>query len=114
MYHHLKEGNILGLDQHVVTINVDEPQESNPLDDPLASLQKGWSIFSSFALQGAKIAVSGAETLGKTVTESVIKPTATAIRDPDFNKNMQSYVTTFSQKVSVYFNLGNRSWYQRI
>jgi ADP-ribosylation factor GTPase-activating protein 1 len=71
-------------------------------------------MFSSFALQGAKIAVSGAETLGKTVTESVIKPTATAIRDPDFNKNMQSYVITLSQKVPIYFNVGKRSRYKRI
>jgi hypothetical protein len=70
------------------------------LDDPIASLQKGWSMFSSFAMQGAKLAVSGAETIGKTVTETVIKPTTTAIRDPNFNNNMSSYVSQFQQKVT--------------
>lgn len=58
-------------------------------------------MLSSFALQGAKLAVSGAETLGKTVTENVIKPTTTAVRDPNFNQNVSSYVGTFTQKVLV-------------
>ncbi len=77
----------------------DPPQPDNVLDDPIASLSKGWSIFSSFAIQGAKLAVSGAETLGKTVTENVIKPTAAAVRDPDFQQNLTSYVGTIGQKV---------------
>jgi ADP-ribosylation factor GTPase-activating protein 1 len=78
----------------------DPPTSDNPLEDPLASLQKGWSMFSSIALQGAKLAVSGAETLGKTVTETVIKPTTTAIRDPNFNNNVTAYVSNLQQKVT--------------
>ncbi|KAJ3360525.1 hypothetical protein HDU91_004549 [Kappamyces sp. JEL0680] len=86
---------------------VDEPPEpDSTFDDPLASFSKGWSVFSSFAVQGAKLAVSGAETLGKTVTESVIKPTAAAVRDPDFQQNLSTYVGTIGQKVTEYGSKG--------
>ncbi|KAJ3271338.1 hypothetical protein HDV01_006843 [Terramyces sp. JEL0728] len=73
-------------------------KELNPLDDPMATISKGWSMFSSFAVQGAKLAVSGAETLGKTVNEQVIKPTTAAVRDPEFNNNISSYVSNIGQK----------------
>ncbi|KAJ3302769.1 hypothetical protein HDV03_004586 [Kappamyces sp. JEL0829] len=82
------------------------PEPDSTFDDPLASFSKGWSVFSSFAVQGAKLAVSGAETLGKTVTESVIKPTAAAVRDPDFQQNLSTYVGTIGQKVTEYGSKG--------
>lgn len=56
-------------------------------------------MFSSYAIQGAKLAVSGAEQVGKIASENVIKPTTTAIRDPNFQSNMSTYVNTFGQKV---------------
>ncbi|KAI8900804.1 hypothetical protein BC833DRAFT_580584 [Globomyces pollinis-pini] len=78
-----------------------EPPASNdPFDDPIASLSKGWSMLSTFANQAAKIAVNGAETLGKTVNETVIKPTTTAVRDPEFGNKMESYINNFGQKVT--------------
>ena len=64
-------------------------------------LAKGWGIFSSYAQTGVKIAVASAETLGKTVNEQVIQPTSMAVRDPNFNNNMQQYYTTFSEKVTT-------------
>jgi hypothetical protein len=47
-----------------------------------------------------KIAVSGAEQLGRTVNDKVIQPTATAIRDPEFNNNISTYVSNFGTKVT--------------
>nr|KAJ3420178.1 Zn finger-containing GTPase- Activating Protein for ARF [Polyrhizophydium stewartii] len=63
------------------------------LDDPLKTLSRGWSIFTSYASEGAKRAAVGAEIVGQSLTERVIKPTAAAIRDPELSKNVQSYVT---------------------
>ncbi|KAI8929985.1 hypothetical protein BC831DRAFT_441815 [Entophlyctis helioformis] len=73
----------------------------NILDDPMRSLSRGWSLFTSYATEGAKLAVSGAEIVGQSLTEKVIKPAATAVRDPEFSKNVSSYVSTVSQKVRV-------------
>lgn len=72
----------------------------------MATISKGWSVFSSFAMQGAKIAVAGAETIGKTVTSNVINPTTSAIRDPDFTQNVSQYASTFTQKVNPTASLG--------
>ena len=71
------------------------------LEDPIASLSKGWSVFSSFAMKGAKLAVAGAENLGKSVASNVIAPTTATIRDPHFNQNVSSYVSSLTQKVFV-------------
>ncbi|KAI8910390.1 hypothetical protein EDD86DRAFT_190293 [Gorgonomyces haynaldii] len=70
------------------------------LENPMAALGKGWSLFTTYASKGAEIAISGAEVVGKTVTEKVIKPTAAAVRDPEFNQNVSTYLTTIQQKVT--------------
>lgn len=76
----------------------------DPLEDPLGALTKGFSFFASSTVsaltQGTKLAISGAEVLGQKLTETVIDPTAKAVRDPDFSKNVSSYVSTFQQKVT--------------
>lgn len=46
------------------------------------------------------MAVSGVESLGKAATENVINPATTALRDPNLQQNVSSYVGTFGQKVS--------------
>ncbi|KAL2911500.1 ADP-ribosylation factor GTPase-activating protein gcs1 [Polyrhizophydium stewartii] len=70
-----------------------ERDAASLLDDPLKTLSRGWSIFTSYASEGAKRAAVGAEIVGQSLTERVIKPTAAAIRDPELSKNVQSYVT---------------------
>ena len=70
------------------------------LDDSLNTLSKGWGLFTSYASAGAKIAFDGAVKASETINESVIKPTATAIQDPNLSKNVSSYVSTFSQQVT--------------
>jgi ADP-ribosylation factor GTPase-activating protein 1 len=48
-----------------------EDRRDDQFDDPLATVSKGWGLLSSLATAGAKLALTGAETLGKTVTEKV-------------------------------------------
>eukprot|EP00842_Homolaphlyctis_polyrhiza_P006349 jgi/Hompol1/6715/HPOL_005054-RA len=45
--------------------------DSSLLDDPLKTLSKGWSIFSSYAVEGAKLAATNAERVGQVLTENV-------------------------------------------
>ncbi|EGF76111.1 hypothetical protein BATDEDRAFT_93026 [Batrachochytrium dendrobatidis JAM81] len=91
---------------------VNQPQQNstrdagNLLDDPMRTLSMGWSLFTSYAAEGAKLAVGGAERVGQTLTDNVIKPTAAAIRDPELSKNVQSYVSVISQKVTEVGNTG--------
>ncbi|RKO94305.1 hypothetical protein BDK51DRAFT_28936, partial [Blyttiomyces helicus] len=84
---------------------------ANLLEDPLATLSKGWSLFASGAsgvvgvlgttvVEGAKLAVSGAEMVGQKVSENVIKPTTQAVRDPEFTNNLSGYVSSFGQKIT--------------
>ncbi|KAJ3182885.1 Zn finger-containing GTPase- Activating Protein for ARF [Gaertneriomyces sp. JEL0708] len=83
----------------------------NILDDPLAAISKGWGflaptvtsfagVLGSTVMEGAKLAVAGAETLGQKVAENVIQPTAAAVRDPNFKDNVTRSVTTFGTKVT--------------
>ncbi|KAH6567464.1 hypothetical protein BASA62_006093 [Batrachochytrium salamandrivorans] len=72
----------------------------NMLEDPMRTLSMGWSLFTSYASEGAKLAAGGAERVGQSITEHVIKPTAAVIRDPELSKNVQSYVSVISQKVT--------------
>jgi ADP-ribosylation factor GTPase-activating protein 1 len=51
--------------------NIRKEENIDPFEDPMAAVSKGWSMFSSFAFQGAKMAISTAETLGKTVNDNV-------------------------------------------
>ncbi|KAJ3218674.1 Zn finger-containing GTPase- Activating Protein for ARF [Clydaea vesicula] len=78
--------------------------QSDPLSDPLATLSKGWSFFSTNALSAldysTKIAMTSAELVGQKLTETVIEPTTKAVRDPEFKSNMSSYVTHGLTKVT--------------
>jgi hypothetical protein len=91
------------------------------LDDPIASLSKGFgwlsanastafSVLGNKVQEGAKLAAIGAEKVGTTLNENVIKPTATAIQDPkareSLTKNVGTYVSTFGQKVAQAGNDG--------
>lgn len=78
MYVLAREVNTLVLAAHMVPIFETEPEErsstrmpDNLLEDPVATLTKGWSLFTTYASKGAKLAVNGAETLGRTLNENV-------------------------------------------
>ncbi|KAI8821345.1 uncharacterized protein EV422DRAFT_556769 [Fimicolochytrium jonesii] len=84
---------------------------ANILEDPLKALSKGWGFLAptltsvaglvgNTVMEGAKIAVSGAEMVGQKVAENVIQPTATAVRDPNFKDNLSRSVTSFGSKVT--------------
>lgn len=81
------------------------------MEDPVAALSKGFSWFTTNAStaisvlgtkvqEGAKIAAHQAETLGATLNENVLKPTASAIQDPSLGRNVSQYVSTFGERVS--------------
>ncbi|KAJ3112096.1 hypothetical protein HK100_002451 [Physocladia obscura] len=73
--------------------------QSDLLTDPLQTLSLGWSMFSSTVAKATSVAVSGAEQLGQTLTENVIKPTTTALRDPNLSNNLSSTLNTFGHVV---------------
>ncbi len=76
------------------------------MDDPLASLSKGFSFLATYATKGAKLAVEGAEFVGQSLTENVIKPTTAAVRDPELSKNMGGFMSNLGQKVTQVGNKG--------
>ncbi|KAJ3399990.1 ADP-ribosylation factor GTPase-activating protein 1 [Chytriomyces hyalinus] len=78
------------------------PPQQTPdlLADPLQALNLGWSMFTSTVSKASELAVSGAEQLGSTLTETVIKPTTTALRDPNLTNNLSSTIGAMSQKAT--------------
>ena len=86
--------------------------EKDFLEDPMASITKGFGWFTSNAStamavlgtkvqEGAVLAAQGAGTLSTKLNETVIKPTTSAIQDPNFTNNVSSYVSGIGQKVSA-------------
>jgi ADP-ribosylation factor GTPase-activating protein 1 len=84
---------------------------ANLLEDPLAALSKGWSLFASSAttalgvlgegaVKGAKLAAQGAEELGRGINANVIQPTTAAVRDPNLAHNVKSAATRFGSQVT--------------
>ncbi|KAI8827659.1 putative GTPase activating protein for Arf-domain-containing protein [Chytriomyces cf. hyalinus JEL632] len=105
------------------------PPQQTPdlLADPLQALNLGWSMFTSTVSKASELAVSGAEQLGSTLTETVIKPTTTALRDPNLTNNLSSTIGAMSQKVisfiffacfgisnAFYKKTGNRNRIRRV
>ena len=105
------------------------PSHVDIFSDPLQSLSMGWSMFTSnapqlfealnttmtkgaeiatsavskgteMATKGAEIALNGAETFGQHLTETVIKPTSNALRDPNLTTNIQNNLSLLQQSVS--------------
>ncbi|KAI8853391.1 hypothetical protein BC829DRAFT_353619, partial [Chytridium lagenaria] len=81
------------------------------VSEALGSLSLGWSFLASNAQtaisvlgttvsKGAELAVSGAETLGQHLTETVIKPTAAAIRDPQFQAKVAGTISTIGSRAT--------------
>ncbi|KAK9720701.1 Zn finger-containing GTPase- Activating Protein for ARF [Basidiobolus ranarum] len=83
--------------------STDRSSGSDPQDilsDPMAYLSKGWSMLSMgatvLASEGAKLAAVGAEK----IQEQVLKPATETVTDPDFTRNVGSYVSTFGRTVT--------------
>ncbi|KAI8052415.1 hypothetical protein BDF22DRAFT_519099 [Syncephalis plumigaleata] len=82
------------------------------INDPLGSLSKGWSFFSSRATsvlsvaaaqmaEGAKIAAEKAGEFGQTFNESVVQPTRDTVQDPEFSNKVSGFVSTFGSAVAT-------------
>ncbi|KAG9304298.1 hypothetical protein G9A89_019860 [Geosiphon pyriformis] len=76
------------------------PDLDELINDPFSALTKGLNFLGYQVVEGAKLAAQGAETLGQTVNERVIRPTAEKVRDPDFSQQVVGYVAGFSKTVT--------------
>jgi ADP-ribosylation factor GTPase-activating protein 1 len=65
----------------------------------MAGLSKAWSMFSLGASTALETAVAGANKLSEHVNDNYVKPASEAVRDPDFQSNVNSYVSTFTRTV---------------
>ncbi|CAG8432680.1 5662_t:CDS:2 [Diversispora eburnea] len=65
----------------------------------VGALTKGFNFLGYHVLEGAKLAAQGAESLGQTVNEHVIKPTAEKVRDPEFTQQISGYVAGIGKTV---------------
>nr|CAG8583812.1 7737_t:CDS:2 [Entrophospora candida] len=70
------------------------------MNDPVGVFTKGLNFLGQSMVEGAKLAAQGAETLGQTVNERVIKPTTEKVRDPEFTQQISGYVSGISKTVS--------------
>ena len=78
-----------------------EPPAKEPdvLTDTFSALSRGFSLFSSKAVEVAKLAATQAETLTKEVNENIIKPTAQKVQDPNFTRNITTNLQSFGRTV---------------
>lgn len=73
-----------------------EPPAKEPdvFADALSSFTTGFSLFSSKAVELAKIAAKEAEVLGSQLNEKVLKPSVEKIQDPNFRQNISVFYIT--------------------
>ncbi|CAG8519981.1 1950_t:CDS:2 [Racocetra persica] len=64
------------------------PDLDELIKNPVGALTKGLNFLGYHVVEGAKLAAQGAETLGHTVNEHVIKPTTDKVRDPEFTQQI--------------------------
>ncbi|CAG8531659.1 9178_t:CDS:2 [Paraglomus occultum] len=76
------------------------PDLNEFVNDPMGVLSKGFSFISQQVVEGAKIAAQSAETLGYTVNEKVIKPTADKVREGEVSKSVAGYMAGFGKTVT--------------
>ncbi|CAJ0865073.1 5998_t:CDS:2 [Entrophospora sp. SA101] len=76
------------------------PDLNDLMNDPVGVFAKGLNFLGQSMVEGAKLAAQGAETLGQTVNERVIKPTTEKVRDPEFTQQISGYVSGISKTVS--------------
>ncbi|CAG8499327.1 16312_t:CDS:2 [Acaulospora colombiana] len=76
------------------------PDLEELMNNPVGALTKGLNFLGHHVVEGAKLAAQGAETLGQTVNEHVIKPTAEKVRDPEFTQQLSDYVSGIGKTVT--------------
>ncbi|KAF0472042.1 ArfGap-domain-containing protein [Gigaspora margarita] len=76
------------------------PDLDELIKNPVGALAKGLNFLGYHVVEGAKLAAQGAETLGHTVNEHVIKPTTEKVRDPEFTQQISGYVTGIGKTVT--------------
>ncbi|CAG8445706.1 15999_t:CDS:2 [Dentiscutata erythropus] len=76
------------------------PDLDELMKNPVGALAKGLNFLGYHVVEGAKLAAQGAETLGHTVNEHVIKPTTEKVRDPEFTQQISGYVTGIGKTVT--------------
>ncbi|CAG8593936.1 10061_t:CDS:2 [Ambispora gerdemannii] len=76
------------------------PDLDELINDPVSALTKGLNFLGYQVVEGAKLAAQGAETLGQTVNERVIRPTADKVRDPEFSSQVVGYVAGIGKTVT--------------
>ncbi|CAG8682405.1 7622_t:CDS:1, partial [Racocetra fulgida] len=70
------------------TTSKSAPDLDELIKNPVGALTKGLNFLGYHVVEGAKLAAQGAETLGHTVNEHVIKPTTDKVRDPEFTQQI--------------------------
>ncbi|CAG8618882.1 9965_t:CDS:2 [Acaulospora morrowiae] len=76
------------------------PDFDELINNPVGALTKGLNILGHHVIEGAKLAAQGAETLGQTVNEHVIRPTTEKVRDPDFTQQLSGYMVGIGKTVT--------------
>ncbi|CAI2180243.1 961_t:CDS:2 [Funneliformis geosporum] len=82
------------------TSNTLAPDLDELMNDPVKAFTKGINFLGYHVVEGAKLAAQGAETLGQTVNERVIKPTTEKVRDPEFTSQVAGYGAWIGKTVS--------------
>ncbi|CAG8461586.1 15128_t:CDS:2 [Funneliformis caledonium] len=82
------------------TSNTSAPDLDELMNDPVKAFTKGLNFLGYHVVEGAKLAAQGAETLGQTVNEHVIKPTTEKVRDPEFTSQVAGYGAWIGKTVS--------------
>ncbi|KAJ2646683.1 Zn finger-containing GTPase- Activating Protein for ARF [Coemansia sp. RSA 1250] len=72
------------------------------VNDPMATLTKGWSLLTS----GAQTALSTLGTVAGSINESYVRPAAQKVQDPNFRNEVSSYVSSIGQKMEEQANRG--------
>ncbi|CAG8737764.1 1641_t:CDS:2, partial [Ambispora leptoticha] len=93
-------GNPAFANQNTTSSSSAVPDLDELINDPVSAFTKGLNFLGYQMVEGAKLAAQGAETLGQTVNERVIKPTAEKVRDPEFSSQVVGYVAGIGKTVT--------------
>ena len=93
-------GNPAFASENSSSSNASAPDLDELMNDPVKAFTKGLNFLGYHVAEGAKLAAQGAETLGQTVNERVIKPTTEKVRDPEFTSQVAGYGAWIGKTVS--------------
>jgi ADP-ribosylation factor GTPase-activating protein 1 len=93
-------GNPAFANENSSSSNASAPDLDELMNDPVKAFTKGLNFLGYHVAEGAKLAAQGAETLGQTVNERVIKPTTEKVRDPEFTSQVAGYGAWIGKTVS--------------